>query len=433
MSPIDPSSEKSLWRDWRMLCEMIGERRAGSKAEARAAAYIAGEMSSAGLAGVREEDFPCLSLRWARTHLAVRESRGWRRVAANPLVGAPGTPGGRVVEGEMGWLEMPESADRLVPGCLRGKVAVIFGPLPERAEQHRRLIAAGPAAVIHVDERLPFEWAKSDGVYPHWTRRHGMPPTVAVPYQAAWRWRLAGSWRVRVGVQVSQVRARSQNVIGELPGRDPRLPAVLVTAHHDTQCGNPGADDNASGVVCVLALARLLAGRRHARTIRFISFGAEEQLSVGAAAYARAHRRELRRTSGLVVNLDSVSSPLGHFQLLCAGAPALGRRAAALLATGGLDVGLRHEISPFVDNFPFNRAGVPSLCLMRTNTPGGRWQHHGVHDVLGNCSVAEVQRLLRAVFPLIGHLAGQRLRSFGGLPPEQRRAARSLGRELYGP
>jgi Zn-dependent M28 family amino/carboxypeptidase len=42
----------------------------------------------------------------------------------------------------------------------------------------------------------------------------------------------------------------------------------------------------------VLELARLLQPRPRRRTIRLISFGAEEQLSVGSTAYVRAHREE---------------------------------------------------------------------------------------------------------------------------------------------
>lgn len=423
---------RRLRRDWEMLCTSIGERLAGTESERRAAAYIADQFTAAGLTDVHAEEFPCTSLRRAKPRVQTRHGSRWQTTPATSVVGAPGTPGGRVVEGEMQWLELPESAGRLKPNSLRGRIAVIFGPLLTSPARHRALVAAAPAAVIHVDDRLPFDWPKSDGVFPYWARRYGMPPVVTVPFSAAWAWRRTGVRRARVQVQVEQVAALSQNVVGVLPGRDARLPEIVVMAHHDTQCGNPGADDNASGVVCVLELARWFAARPHRRTLRFVSFGTEEQLSVGSAAYVRRHRAEMKHV-GLAVNFDSVASLLGHCELWCVGSSALARHATGALARGGLDVVLRTEVTPFVDNFAFNQAGVPSWWFYRPNFPGGRWQHHSPHDTLENVSVDEVARLLRAVAPLVNRLAGQAKWPFPpGVPAAQRAEARRLGRELFG-
>lgn len=415
-----------------MLCETIGERRAGTAREQRAAELIAERFAVAGAARVQLETFPCQSLRAATAEVHERRGRAWRAVEAVPLVGAPGTPGGRPVNGDIAWLEMPENAPRLRPGSLRGKIAAIFGPLPTSLPLHRRLLAANPLAVIHVDDRLPFPWVKNDGVYPHWARHHGMPPTLAVPYLDGWRWRRDGVRELKVRVAPTLVQATSQNVIAEFTGTAPSLPALVLSAHHDTQCHNPGADDNASGVVCLLALARALAGQRLRRTVRLISFGAEEQLSVGSAAYARRHAPGTKDI-GLVINLDSVSSPLGHWVMYVSGTDALAAQASQRLAAHGLDVETRNEITPFSDQFPFNRRGIPSLWFMRTNFPGGRWQHHSVHDTLENVSVEEVRRLLTALHPMVKQLANETRWSFPArLPAAQQAAADRLGRELYG-
>ena len=425
-------NRRRLIGDWQMLCQRIGERLAGTQSELRAASYIEKNFKGAGLQDVHMENFPCTSLQWANTKVETQHGRRWSSVPSRSLVGAPATPGGMAVEGEMQWLEMPENAVRLKRGSLRGRIAVIFGPLPTVQAHHRALVAAAPAAVIHVDDRLPFNWPKSDGVYPLWVRRYGMPTTVTVPYTAAWAWRRMGVHRARVQVQVEQVTGISQNVIGVLPGRDPRLSEVIMMAHHDTQSGNPGADDNASGVVCILELARLLSGRSHRRTLRFISFGTEEQLSVGSAAYVERHRAEMKNT-GLVINFDSVASHLGHFELSCIGSEMLARYAVKALALRGLDLGLRTEVTPFLDNFPLNRAGVPSWAFFRSNFPGGRWQHHSPHDTLENVSVDKVIQLLTAVAPVVKRLAEQALWPFPrGISAAQRITARHLGRELYG-
>lgn len=80
----------------------------------------------------------------------------------------------------------------------------------------------------------------------------------------------------------------TRNVIGVLPGADPKLKdqVILLTAHMDhLGVGKPvegdsiynGADDDASGCVAVLELARALAGGpRPRRTMIFTFFGSEE-------------------------------------------------------------------------------------------------------------------------------------------------------------
>ena len=50
----------------------------------------------------------------------------------------------------------------------------------------------------------------------------------------------------------------------------------IVSAHYDTVCDSPGADDNASGVAVMLEAARVLAQNGTGRTIRFIGFNLEE-------------------------------------------------------------------------------------------------------------------------------------------------------------
>ena len=421
-----------LTRDWQVLCHDIGERRAGTEGERRAAEYIVEQLRAAGADDARSQVFPCTSVRKITSKVMEPCGRRWRTVESAALVGAPSTPGSGTVEGPLVWLDFPEEAPRLRPASLRGCVLALFGPLPTSLDLHRRLLAAEPLAVVHVDERLPFSWTKNDGVYPYWAQHYGMLPTVTVPYQEAWRWKREGVARLRVRVVVDPVAAESQNVVATFPGTDASLPALAMSAHHDTQCGNVGADDNASGVLCVLALARKLHGKRFKRTLQFLSFGTEEQLSVGSAAFVRANR-VTPRTTGLLVNVDSVASPLGHFEMWVSGSEDLGGFAAASLAERDVYVQLRREISPFFDTFPFNRAAIPSLGLMRPNFPGGRWQHHSSHDSLDNVSVEVLANLVDGIAFLVADLADRASWPFGSrLTPPQQAQARKLGRELLG-
>jgi aminopeptidase YwaD len=107
------------------------------------------------------------------------------------------------------------------------------------------------------------------------------------------------------GTSGAEQKSYTWNTVGVIRGSDARLAndAVLLTAHMDhlgvagggqcqaagadTVCN--GADDDASGVVAVLELARVLgAGERPKRTVYFVTFGSEERGGFGAQ-YFLAH------------------------------------------------------------------------------------------------------------------------------------------------
>src|SRR6185295_14296502 len=86
---------------------------------------------------------------------------------------------------------------------------------------------------------------------------------------------------------------------------------VIVGAHHDhLGDGHLGANDNASGVVALLAIAQAIQqhGPRH-RTIGFVAFGGEELGLVGSTYFA-AHAPDSLPLARVVydINLDMVGS-----------------------------------------------------------------------------------------------------------------------------
>ena len=82
------------------------------------------------------------------------------------------------------------------------------------------------------------------------------------------------------------------NAVGVLRGTDPNGETIMLSAHLDHLGVNEalsgdkifnGADDNASGCVAVMEMARVLAaGPRPRRTIYFVCFGSEERGGFGA-------------------------------------------------------------------------------------------------------------------------------------------------------
>jgi hypothetical protein len=82
----------------------------------------------------------------------------------------------------------------------------------------------------------------------------------------------------------------SGNVVGEIVGRDPSLPPVLLACHLDSWWNSPGAFDDGAG--CGIAAAAALNVRKTGqplRTIRVLFAGAEEVGLFGSTAYSKAH------------------------------------------------------------------------------------------------------------------------------------------------
>ena len=99
----------------------------------------------------------------------------------------------------------------------------------------------------------------------------------------------------------------ADNLVAELAG-GPGI--VVLGAHYDSCRPAPGADDNASGVAAILEVARLLAGQRHDRTVRFIAWANEEppgfQTRTMGSLYSARASRERREDLVAVLALDSV-------------------------------------------------------------------------------------------------------------------------------
>jgi hypothetical protein len=101
------------------------------------------------------------------------------------------------------------------------------------------------------------------------------------------------------------------NVIGVIRGASPSVATIVVTAHYDhlgTIDGEiyAGADDNASGVAALLAIARVFEAEPPAHRLLFVAFDAEEEGLRGAEAFVDSGLMPLDRIA-LEVNMDMLS------------------------------------------------------------------------------------------------------------------------------
>ena len=116
------------------------------------------------------------------------------------------------------------------------------------------------------------------------------------------------------GLWVGASVRKTRNIILELPGRGEGV--VILGAHYDTVPDSVGANDNASGVSVLLALAERLARPPWSNqmasifpfSLRFIAFGSEETGLDGSRHYVDRLTDEELDDIRVMINLDSVGS-----------------------------------------------------------------------------------------------------------------------------
>lgn len=171
------------------------------------------------------------------------------------------------------------------------------------------------------------------------------------------------------------------NIVGRIVGRDPDGPVMVVSAHYDhlgVQDGQifNGADDNASGVAGVLAVAEAFAARRPEHTILIVLFDAEEGGLQGSKAFVANPPLPLERVA-LNLNLDMIGTNHKN-ELYASGAfpfPWMKARLEALAADAPVKLLLGHDDpklgkddwSNQSDHWAFGLAGRP-------------WIYFGVED-----------------------------------------------------
>jgi hypothetical protein len=128
-------------------------------------------------------------------------------------------------------------------------------------------------------------------------------------------------WQAVGQTSLEVVRREVKNVIGVLPGKGPRAEETIVVGAHYDHVGrggegsmspgsneiHNGADDNASGTVALMELARMLAAREEPlpRRVVFIAFTGEERGLLGSAHYVREPLIPLEKTVAMF-NMDMV-------------------------------------------------------------------------------------------------------------------------------
>jgi hypothetical protein len=184
-----------------------------------------------------------------------------------------------------------------------------------------------------------------------------------------------------LSLKLRRVEAQLPNVATLISGRDPALKheTIVLGAHLDhlglgerhSRAGaegkghvHPGADDNGSGTVAVMELARRLAADPPRRSILILHFSGEEEGLLGSAYWVQ-HPTVPLPSVKFMVNLDMVGrmpSDKPSLQLGGLGAPKSALERAKNLAPK--DVALGHDLGFAVggsDHMSFGAAKIPTF------------------------------------------------------------------------
>jgi hypothetical protein len=196
---------------------------------------------------------------------------------------------------------------------------------------------------------------------------------------------LAVGVRARAGMTRSH--AKSENVVGVLPGNDPDLKNeyVVVSAHLDhVGIGEPvggdriysGAMDNASGDASLIEIARALkeSGARPKRSILFLSVTGEEKGLLGSQFFAAHPTVSGRLVADLNMDMFLPLFPLKYLQVQGLSESSLGDDVRAVAETAGVSVqpDKEPEHNHFIrsDQYSFIKKGVPALAFRFGFIPG---------------------------------------------------------------
>jgi hypothetical protein len=221
-----------------------------------------------------------------------------------------------------------------------------------------------------------------------------------------------------------------------IEGDDPR--ALVVGAHYDSVENCPAANDNASGVAGILALARRLHGAKPKHTIRLVLFANEEPPffninAMGSQIYARACRARgdelvgmicletigcfmsaknsqnwpngiaglILPTTGDFIAFVGNTSSRGFIQRC---AEIFGKRAEVPLLAGTVPTSLAPMVE-WSDHRGFNEAGYEAFMV--TDTAPLRYEHyHKPTDTHEKLDYVTMARVLIGVERVVREVAG---------------------------
>ena len=377
------------------LAEEIGPRPAGSPAEAQAREYISQTLSNWGYqiekTPVPFAPIPHFSPLYALAGLAL--AAGGLGIGQWPWFGLllPGL-----------FFALPQLTRWVSLRRRRaGASENITVRLPNRREASTTLVLCA-----HTDS------ARAGGIHsPFWRRLYTRSLDLA--QRAAVGLAAVGLLDL-IGLPIPQILEAAAALAGLLAG------GWLTAAETWNQLGgredySPGANDNASGVGVLLALAEAWAGfiqgpAPHDLALEFLFTTAEETGLHGAEARAAAMQAQPGEGSGLLVLCLDMVGAGNELRYAARDGTIIQRQTSKRLNDLVLkaDPGARPlwYIEKSGDFLPFLRHGIPATGLQMTGAPEQELVYHSRLDRVEHLEQAALEHTARTVWEIIRHLAG---------------------------
>jgi hypothetical protein len=294
------------------LTTEVGPRQAGTEAEARARVWATRWLTQNGFENVADEPFEMNT--WVPGDIArARVTAPFPQdFAVLPLGNSVATPAGGL-EAEVVFFRTVDELRAAPAGSLVGKIAYISHQMrPAQDGSHygfagpARWVGAGIAsskgAIATVIKSVGTDYHRNphtggtsfpEGVTPTPAGALSLPDAENLERMFARAARMNGGEPVTMRLELNPRRigmTTSGNVVGEIVGRNPSLPPVLLACHLDSWWNATGAFDDGAGCGIIAAAALNVAKTgQPLRTIRVLFAGAEEVGLFGSTAYSEAH------------------------------------------------------------------------------------------------------------------------------------------------
>jgi carboxypeptidase Q len=392
-----------LQSDLEALSDRIGGRATGSEANRRAVDWAESRLREAGVT-VRREAFT-VPVGWLeRSARAEVKGAGVQLAPAvaampysvnTPAAGTSGAllDGGRGTEADFARLgTSAKGAFLLISQDQLADVDGLFREYNETAAIEQRAAAAHVSGLVYMSSRSPgILYRHNVAVGPANTR----PMVVMERNAAAKALRLLAAGialTITLHLDVDAARnAQSENVIGEIRGRERPEDIVIFGSHLDAWDLGGGTLDNGANIALLIDVARQMAklGVAPARTVRFAMWNGEELGMLGSLGYVKTHAAELDRH----VVAESTDLGCGRITGFFTGGrpdvvPVVDRLLQPLSGFGPftqIDVPLVGT-----DNFDFMLEGVPNLVANQKPALYGP-SYHASNDQMEQCDVGDLK------------------------------------------
>jgi carboxypeptidase Q len=391
------------------LTTEVGQRMAGTDAEARARDWAVRHLTALGFSNVRVEPFDMPV--WVRgEERAEIVSPFPQSLVVTALGNSAATPA-RGIEAEVVAFDSVAALEAAPDETVRGRIVFIdhrmmpaqdgsgygqFGA-PRRAGP---TIASRKGAVGIVVRSIGTDYHRNPhtGVQSFGPGARPIPAgALSLPDAEQLQRILARGRPVRMRLTLTPRNIgtrRSGNVVAEVPGSDLAAGVILIGGHLDSWDLGTGAIDNAAGVAITTAAAhRIMRAGQPRRTIRIVLFGAEEVGGGGGETHFNLHRGENEVV--LVGESDFGADRVWRAQYgFGPGNAAMAERIAALLAPLGITRG-PGTANAGADLGAWPRAGVAAIDL---NQDGTRYfdYHHTPDDTLDKIDPAQLRQNVAA-------------------------------------